>query len=64
MSARRSTVWTGSLNAYVPKLQVAGQVVRFATEHLAMPVPSPVVFARRGDRFRGEEGLRGAASDA
>ena len=30
------------LNAYVPKLQVGGQVVTFLTEHLGFPVPSPV----------------------
>jgi hypothetical protein len=34
------------LNAYLPQLQVAGHVVRFMTEHLGMPVPSPVVFRR------------------
>jgi hypothetical protein len=39
------------LNAYVPKLQVGGQVVRFLCEHLGNPVPSPVLFARIGNRF-------------
>ena len=40
------------LNAYVPNLQVGGQVVRFLTEHLGNPIPSPALFARIGDRFR------------
>jgi hypothetical protein len=42
------------LNAYVPKLQVGGQVVRFLTEHLGNPIPSPVLFQRIGERFRRE----------
>ncbi|HVM67530.1 MAG TPA: hypothetical protein VMU14_21840, partial [Acidimicrobiales bacterium] len=41
------------LNAYVPNLQVGGQVVRFMT-HLGLPVPSPTIFKRIGARFRGE----------
>lgn len=40
------------LNAYVPDLQVSGQVVRFLTEHLGHPIPSPALFARMGERFR------------
>ena len=40
------------LNGYVPKLQVAGQVVTFLTAHLGNPIPSPVLFKRIGDRFR------------
>ena len=40
------------LNGYVPKLQVAGQVVTFLTEHLGNPIPSPVLFKHIGDRFR------------
>ena len=40
------------LNGYVPNLQVSGQVVRFLTEHLGNPIPSPALFARIGDRFR------------
>jgi len=40
------------LNAYVPNLQVSGQVARFLTEHLGNPIPSPALFARIGDRFR------------
>ncbi|MGZ5372492.1 MAG: hypothetical protein ACXWDE_11985 [Aeromicrobium sp.] len=39
------------LNAYVPNLQVAGQVVRFLTEHLGNTVPSPALFAQIGNRF-------------
>jgi hypothetical protein len=40
------------LNAYVPNLQVGGQVVTFLTEHLGNEVPSPALFKRIGDRFR------------
>jgi len=40
------------LNAYVPNLQVGGQVVRFLTEHLGNPVPSPALFTHIGNRFR------------
>lgn len=39
------------LNAYGPNLQVAGRVVRFLTEHLGNPVPSPALFAQIGNRF-------------
>lgn len=42
------------LNAYVPSLQVGGQVVRFLTGHLGNPVPSPALFAQIGNRFRRE----------
>jgi hypothetical protein len=42
------------LNAYVPNLQVGGQVVRFLVDHLGNPVPSPVLFERIGNRFRRE----------
>jgi hypothetical protein len=31
---------------------VGGQVVRFLTEHLGNPIPSPVLFQRIGERFR------------
>ncbi len=41
------------LNAYVPTLQVPGQVVTFMTGHLGLPIPSPVVMQRIGTRFRG-----------
>ncbi len=40
------------LNAYVPNLQVGGQVVTFLTRHLGHEVPSPALFKRIGDRFR------------
>ena len=39
------------LNAYVPNLQVGGQVVRFLCAHLGNPVPSPALFAAIGNRF-------------
>ena len=42
------------LNAYVPRLQVGGQVVQFLTGHLGKPVPSPALFAQIGNRFRRE----------
>lgn len=40
------------LNGYVPRLQVAGQVVSFMTEHLGLPIPSPAIFEQIGTRFR------------
>ena len=40
------------LNAYVPKLQTPGQVVWFMKEHLGMPIPSPAMMSKIGDRFR------------
>lgn len=40
------------LNAYVPTLQVPGQVAVFCTRHLGKPIPSPAVFRPLGDRFR------------
>jgi hypothetical protein len=42
------------MNAYVPKLQVSGQVVTFLTEHLGFPIPSPVLLEKIGNRFRRE----------
>jgi hypothetical protein len=42
------------LNAYVPNLQVGGQVVVFLTRHLGNPVPSPALFSQIGNRFRRE----------
>ena len=39
------------LNAYIPSLQVGGQVERFC-DHLAQPIASPVVIQRIGNRFR------------
>jgi hypothetical protein len=40
------------LNAYVPKLQVSGQVVTFLSDHLGFPVPSPSLMEKIGNRFR------------
>ena len=39
------------LNAYVPNLQVGGQVYRFCG-HLGQPIASPAVIERIGNRFR------------
>jgi hypothetical protein len=40
------------LNGYVPNLQVGGQVVRFMTEHLGCPIPSPAIMEKMGTAFR------------
>jgi hypothetical protein len=40
------------LNAYVPNLQVAGQVVTFMRDHLNKPIPSPSIMEKMGNRFR------------
>jgi hypothetical protein len=40
------------LNAYVPNLQVGGQVVRFISGHLGKPIASAAVLGRIGNRFR------------
>lgn len=40
------------LNAYVPNLQVSGQVVTFLTDHLGNPIPSPALFNKIGIAFR------------
>jgi hypothetical protein len=40
------------LNAYVPVLQVGGQVVQFLVEQLGNPIPSPALFNLIGQRFR------------
>ncbi len=40
------------LNAYVPNLQVGGQVVSFLTAHLGNPIPSPAIFDKIGTGFR------------
>ena len=42
------------LNAYLPNLQVGGQVDRFCREHLGMPISSPAVIDKIGNRFRRE----------
>lgn len=49
------------LNAYVPKLQVSGQVVTFLTEHLGFPIPSPALLEEIGNRFR--RGVKAFASE-
>lgn len=40
------------LNAYVPRLQVSGQVKWFLEEHLGNPIPSPAIIEKIGNRFR------------
>lgn len=40
------------LNAYVPGLQLGGQVATFLTRHLGNPVASPALFQVIGNRFR------------
>src|SRR3954471_21713644 len=40
------------LNAYVPNLQVGGQVVSFLTAHLGYSIPSPAIFDKIGTGFR------------
>ena len=40
------------LNAYVPALQVGGQVVSFFTAHRGDPVPSPALMQKIGNGFR------------
>jgi hypothetical protein len=40
------------LNAYVPNLQVGGQVVTFMTDHLGFPIPSVSIMEKIGNRFR------------
>jgi hypothetical protein len=42
------------LNAYIPALQVGGQVVRFLCGHLGQPIPSPALLGHIGNRFRRE----------
>jgi hypothetical protein len=41
------------LNAYVPSLQVPGQVARFLHDHRGLMLPSPAAFEKIGNRFRG-----------
>jgi hypothetical protein len=40
------------LNAYVPNLQVSGQVVTFLCDHRGAKVPSPALFNKIGLAFR------------
>jgi hypothetical protein len=42
------------LNAYVPNLQVGGQVVRFLCGHRGHQIPSPALLGPIGNRFRRE----------
>src|SRR5438132_13754150 len=42
------------LNAYVPNLQVGGQVNRFLEDHLGKTIGSPAVIAKIGNAFRRE----------
>jgi DNA-binding transcriptional ArsR family regulator len=42
------------LNAYVPRLQVPGQVASFLSGHLGQPIPSPALLGRIGNRFRAQ----------
>jgi len=49
------------LNAYVPNLQVPGQVVLFLCRHLGNPVPSPALFSQIGNRF--VRGVKAFAQD-
>ena len=42
------------LNAYVPNLQVGGQVVRFLCAHRGHQIPSPALLGPIGNRFRAE----------
>ena len=50
----RSSAWRLYLNAYLPALQVGGQVVRFCTQHLGKPIASTALLGRIGTRFRAE----------
>ena len=40
------------LNAYIPNLQISGQVITFLRDHLGMPIASPAVMEKMGNRFR------------
>jgi hypothetical protein len=51
------------LNAYVPTLQVGGQVATFLTAHLGFPIPSPALLERIGNRFRRDVKQFAAARD-
>jgi hypothetical protein len=46
------------LNAYVPQLQVGGQVVSFLTAHLGNPIPSVALMGRIGNRPPSARNLR------
>ena len=56
---RWSVLIVSTWNAYVPILQVGGQVKRFLEEHLGNPIPSPAIIEKIGNRFRSRgEGVR------
>jgi hypothetical protein len=40
------------LNAYIPKLQVSGQVVTFFSQHRNQPIASPALIQKMGESFR------------
>ncbi|MHB1902700.1 MAG: hypothetical protein ACYCTG_01155, partial [Ferrimicrobium sp.] len=40
------------LNVYVPKLQMPGQVIYFLHDHRKMPIASPAILEKMGNRFR------------
>jgi hypothetical protein len=40
------------LNAYIPNLQVGGQVERFCKDRLGQPIASPVIIQKIGNTFR------------
>ncbi len=40
------------LNVYVPKLQMPGQVIYFLHDHRKMPIASPAIMEKMGNRFR------------
>jgi hypothetical protein len=40
------------LNAYLPKLQVSGQVVTFFSQHRNQPIASPALIQKMGETFR------------
>ena len=39
------------LNAYVPKLQLPGDLIRFLIEHRKYPIPSPALLGRMTESF-------------
>jgi hypothetical protein len=47
----------------VPILQSSGQVVAFITQHLGLPIPSPAIFDKMGQKFRRAVDAFARASD-
>ncbi len=39
------------LNAYVPKLQLPGDLIRFLIEHRKYPIPSPALLGKMTESF-------------